>query len=50
LIGLVSGLPSVDSLVLRMHQLERRQEDLAAAAKSLKKARFKSKGEYEWKL
>ena len=47
--GFVSGLSSVDLLVLRMRQLERRKEDLDAAAKALKKARFKSKEEYEWK-
>jgi hypothetical protein len=32
-----------------MRQLERRKEDLAAAAKALKEARFKSKEEFEWK-
>jgi transposase InsO family protein len=47
--GFKSGLSSVDLLVLRMRQLERRKEDLAAAAKALRKARFKSKEEYEWK-
>jgi hypothetical protein len=47
--GFTSGMSSTDLLVLRMRQLERRKEDLAQAAKALKKARFRSKEEYEWK-
>ena len=47
--GFRSGMSSVDLLVLRMRQLERRQEDISAAAKALAKARFKSKEEFEWK-
>jgi hypothetical protein len=47
--GFKSGMSSIDLLVLRMRQLERRQEDLDAAAKSLAKARFKSKEDFEWK-
>jgi transposase InsO family protein len=47
--GFTSGMSSVQLLALRMRQLERRPEDLAAAAAALKKARFKSKEEFEWK-
>jgi hypothetical protein len=47
--GYTSGMSTVDLLVARMRQLERRKEDLASAAKALKKARFKSKEEFEWK-
>jgi hypothetical protein len=47
--GFTSGMSSTDLLVLRMRQLERRKEDLAAAAIALKEARFKSKEEFEWK-
>ena len=47
--GFRSGMSSVELLVLRMRQLERRQEDINAAAKALAKARFKSKEEFEWK-
>jgi len=32
-----------------MRQLERRQEDIDAAAKALAKSRFKSKEDFEWK-
>jgi hypothetical protein len=48
--GYTSGISSVDLLVLRMRQLERRKEDLDKAAKSLRNARFKSKEEFEWKF
>jgi hypothetical protein len=48
--GFTSGLSSTDLLVLRMRQLERRKEDLEKAAQALKKARFKSKEEFEWKF
>jgi hypothetical protein len=48
--GFVSGMSSVDLLALRIRQLERRAEDLAAAAQALAKARFKSKEEFEWKF
>lgn len=47
--GFKTGMSSIDLLVLRMRQLERRQEDLDAAAKALAKARFKSKEDFEWK-
>jgi len=47
--GFTSGMSSTELLVLRMRQLERRKEDLANAAKTLKNARFKSKEEFEWK-
>jgi len=47
--GFRSGISSVDLLVLRMRQLERRQEDIDSAAKALAKARFKSKEDFEWK-
>jgi hypothetical protein len=33
-----------------MRQLERRKDDLEKAAQALKKARFKSKEEFEWKF
>src|ERR1700683_1286191 len=45
--GFTLGLTSTDLPVLRMRQLERRKEDLAIAAKALKKAWLKSKEEYE---
>ena len=45
----LTGISSTELLVLRMKQLERREEDIEAAAKALRKARFKSKEEYEWK-
>jgi hypothetical protein len=48
--GFTSGLSSTDLLVLRMRQLERRKDDLEKAAQALKKARFKSKEEFEWKF
>lgn len=47
--GFRSGLSSVELLTLRVHQLERREEDLAAAARALERARFKSKEGYERK-
>ena len=47
--GFKSGLSSTELLVLRIRQLERREEDIAAAAAALKKARFKSKEDYERK-
>jgi len=47
--GFTSGMSSTDLLVLRMRQLERRDEDLASAARAMKQARFKSKDEFEWK-
>ena len=47
--GFRTGMSSVDLLTLRMRQLERRQEDIDAAAKALVKARFKSKEDFEWK-
>ena len=47
--GFLTGISSTELLVLRMKQLERREEDIEAAAKALRKARFKSKEEYEWK-
>ena len=47
--GFTSGLSSTDLLVLRIRQLERRKEDIATAAKTLKNARFRSKKEFEWK-
>jgi transposase InsO family protein len=47
--GFTAGMTSLDLMVLRMRQLERREEDLATAARALRKARFKSKEEYEWK-
>lgn len=47
--GFRAGLSSVELLVLRIRQLERREEDIASAAAALKKARFKSKEEYERK-
>jgi transposase InsO family protein len=47
--GFTSGLSATDLLVLRIRQLERRKEDISLAAKNLKKARFKSKEEFEWK-
>ena len=47
--GFTSGLSSTDLLVLRIRQLERRKEDIATAAKTLKNARFRSKEEFEWK-
>ena len=48
--GFSSGMTSVELLVLRMRQLERRKEDLDQAARTLKKARFKSKEEFEQKF
>ena len=48
--GFTSRMSSVELLVLRMRQLERRPEDLAAAAAALKRARFKSKEDFEWKF
>ena len=48
--GFVSGMSSTDLLALRIRQLERRKEDLEAAAQALAKARFKSKEEFEWKF
>ena len=47
--GFRSGMSSIDLLVLRIRQLERRQEDISNAARALVKARFKSKEEFEWK-
>jgi transposase InsO family protein len=47
--GFSSGMTSEQLLALRIRQLEKRQEDLAAAALALRKARFKSKEEFEWK-
>jgi len=47
--GFKTGMSSVDLLVLWMRQLERRQEDIDAAAKALAKSRFKSKEDFEWK-
>jgi hypothetical protein len=39
----------INFLMLWIHQIERRPEDLRQAAKTLKKARFKSKLEFEQK-
>lgn len=47
--GFSSGMSSEKLLALRIRQLERRPEDLATAALALKKARFRSKEEFEWK-
>jgi hypothetical protein len=47
--GFTTGLSSTQLLVLRMRQLERREDDLRSAAKALKKARFRSKEEFEKK-
>jgi hypothetical protein len=47
--GFTSGMSSLELQILRMRQLERRPTDLAAAATALRKARFKSKEEIEWK-
>ena len=48
--GFTTGMSSEELLVLRMRQLERREEDLTKAAKALKEARFRSKEEFEWKF
>lgn len=47
--GYKSGMDSVELLALRMRHLERRAEDLSKAAHALKKARFASKDEFEWR-
>lgn len=47
--GYRSGMSSAELLALRMRHLERRPEDLSRAAAALKKARFTSKEEYEWR-
>ncbi|KAG2045892.1 hypothetical protein BDR06DRAFT_900062 [Suillus hirtellus] len=45
--GFKSGMTSADLLALRIRQLERHPEDLEQAAETLKKARFKSKEQFE---
>jgi hypothetical protein len=47
--GFMSGISSVELLVLRMRQLEKRPEDIARAVTALRNSRFKSKEEFEWK-
>lgn len=47
--GFTSGMSSVDLLALRIRQLERREEDIALAAENLRRARFKSKEDFEKK-
>lgn len=47
--GYRSGMDSAELLALRMRHLERRPEDLSRAAEALRKARFTSKEEYEWR-
>jgi hypothetical protein len=48
--GFHANMEAVDFLSLRICQIERRQEDLDHAAKTLKKARFKSKAQFEHKF
>jgi hypothetical protein len=45
--GFRSGLSTSDLLALRIRQLHRHQEDIDKAADTLKKARFKSKQQFE---
>lgn len=45
--GFQSNMTSEELLALRIQQLEKRPEDLARAAETLKKARFKSKEQFE---
>ncbi|KAH7917221.1 hypothetical protein BV22DRAFT_1026794 [Leucogyrophana mollusca] len=48
--GFYSGMSSSDLLALRIRQLDKRPEDLMNAAQVLKKARFKSKEQFERKF
>jgi hypothetical protein len=48
--GFYANMNPVDFLSLRIRQLERRPEDLEHAAMVLKKARFKSKAQFEHKF
>jgi transposase InsO family protein len=48
--GFHANMDPADFLSLRIRQIERRQEDLDHAAKTLKKARFKSKAQFEHKF
>lgn len=45
--GFTSGMSSSDLLALRIQQLERRDDDVAMAATVLRKARFRSKDQFE---
>jgi RNase H-like domain found in reverse transcriptase/Integrase zinc binding domain len=45
--GFRSGLSTSELLTLRIRQLQRHQEDIEKAAETLKKARFKSKQQFE---
>ncbi|GJE97287.1 polyprotein [Phanerochaete sordida] len=45
--GFKRGMSSVDLLALRLRQLEKRPEDLAKAAATLKKHRFQAKDQFE---
>lgn len=45
--GFHSGMSTADLLALRIRQLQRRDEDIAQAAETLKKARFQSKAQFE---
>jgi hypothetical protein len=45
--GFKDGLSSSDLLALRTRQLEKREEDLSAAAKRLEESRFRSKEQFE---
>jgi hypothetical protein len=48
--GFHENMSPIDFLTLRIRQIERRPEDLRQAAKTLKKARFKSKLQFEQKF
>lgn len=48
--GFTSGMSTSDLLALRIRQLERRPDDIQQAAETLKKARFRSKAQFERKF
>jgi hypothetical protein len=48
--GFHANMDAAEFLSLRIRQIERRQEDLDRAAKTLRKARFKSKAQFEHKF
>jgi hypothetical protein len=45
--GYESGMSTSDLLALRIRQLQRHEEDINQASETLKKARFRSKGQFE---